>query len=316
MKTHSRYQTARKILLFWCLFIGIGAVAGAIGMLTAPDGSNLGMQDMLPYFQVLPFADVLFQNFMFPGIALLCVNGIPNLAAAVLLMLKKKSGAVCGAIFGGTLMAWICIQFVIFPMNFMSTIYFVFGVAQAATGIAALIFHKQEQFRIEEEDYANIGADKTRLIAYFSRMGYTKKAAMEEANRTGGMLYEIKATQRTEGTGGFWWCGRYGMHRWEMPIEPVSIDLSQFERVTICSPIWVFHVAAPVRAFCKAVSGNIKKADYILVHFQNVKYKNAAVEMDCLLGITAQSVSSICTRRGRVISRKTIRETAAETIRI
>ncbi len=316
MKIHSRYQTARKILLFWCLFIGVGAVAGAIGMLTAPDGSNLGMKDMLPYFQVLPFADVLFQDFLFPGIALLCVNGITNLAAAVLLIMKKKSGAVCGTIFGCTLMAWICIQFVIFPMNFMSTIFFVFGMAQAATGIAALIFHRQEQFHIEEKDYANIGADKTHLVVYFSRMGYTKKAALEEANRTGGMLYEIKATQRTEGTTGFWWCGRFGMHRWEMPIEPIGVDLSQFERVTICSPIWVFHIAAPVRTFCKAANGDIKKADYILVHFQNVKYENAAREMDSLLGVTAQCVSSICTRQGRVISSKTIRGTEAETIKI
>lgn len=115
MKTHSRYQVARKVLIFWCLFIGIGAVAGSIGMLISIHGGNLGMKDMLPYFQVLPFADRLFQNFLFPGIALLCVNGIPNLAAAVLLFLKKKPGVVFGTIFGVTLMGWICIQFVIFP---------------------------------------------------------------------------------------------------------------------------------------------------------------------------------------------------------
>lgn len=32
MKQHSRYQTARRILIFWTLFVGIGAVGGAIGM--------------------------------------------------------------------------------------------------------------------------------------------------------------------------------------------------------------------------------------------------------------------------------------------
>ena len=65
MQTKSRYQTARRILLFWTLFIGIGAVAGAAGMLRDPSGKTLGMDAMLPYFQVLPFAKILFQGCMF-----------------------------------------------------------------------------------------------------------------------------------------------------------------------------------------------------------------------------------------------------------
>ena len=86
----TRYTVARRILLFWTLFVGIGAVAGATGMLVAIDGSAMGMQPILPYFQVLPFADVLFQNFLFPGISLLIVNGLTNLTAAVFLLRKKK----------------------------------------------------------------------------------------------------------------------------------------------------------------------------------------------------------------------------------
>ena len=89
----SRYQIARKWLIFWCLFIGIGAVAGSTAMFIAPDGSILGMSGMLPYFQVLPFADVLFQDFLFSGIALLIVNGLSNLTADVLLLAKKKAGS-------------------------------------------------------------------------------------------------------------------------------------------------------------------------------------------------------------------------------
>lgn len=68
MTTHSRYAAARKWLLFWTLFVGVGAVGG---------------------------------------------------------------------VFGVTLMLWICIQFYMFPLNFMSTAFFVIGLAQAATGYAA-----------------------------------------------------------------------------------------------------------------------------------------------------------------------------------
>ncbi len=301
MKTHSRFNIARKILIFWCLFIGIGAVAGAVGMLTAPDGSNLGMQELLPYFQVLPFADALFQNFTFPGIALLCVNGIPNLIAAGLLLAKKKSGVVCGTIFGLTLMAWIVIQFVIFPTNFMSTIYFDFGILQALTGCAALIFYKQEHFCVNASDYPNIGTNKSRLVVYFSRLGYTKLAAYEEANRTGAEVCEVKSTEKTNATSGFWWCGRFAMHGWDMPIEDTKIDLSAYDRVTFCTPVWASHLAAPMRSYCRSAKGKIKEADYIITHFNRMRYMDVAREMDDLLGTAATNVQSICVRYGKIL---------------
>ena len=77
----SRYAPTRKALLFWTLFIGVGAVGGALCMLLDPSGHTLGMDAMLPYFQVLPLADVLFQDFTFSGWALLVVNGLTNLTA-------------------------------------------------------------------------------------------------------------------------------------------------------------------------------------------------------------------------------------------
>lgn len=55
-------------------------------MLIDPAGKIMGMDAMLPYFRVLPFAD-----FVFSGIAVLIVNGLTNLAAA-LLFAKKRAG--------------------------------------------------------------------------------------------------------------------------------------------------------------------------------------------------------------------------------
>lgn len=298
MKKHSRFKIARNFLIFWTLFIGIGAAAGASAMLIDPTGGLMGMDAMLPYFKVLPFADVLFRDFVFSGIALLFVNGITNLTAAVLLFSEKKLGVILGGIFGVTLMLWICIQFYMFPPNFMSTAYFIFGLLQAVTGYAAWVFGKQEEFAADISDYPNIGTNPKRLVVFFSRMGYVRKKAYEEANRTGADVYEIKSTERTGGTTGFWWCGRFGMHRWEMPIEPIGIKLSDYEHITICSPIWVFSLAAPVRAFCRAASGKIKEADYILVHHQKSAYKNAADEMDDALGIKHTQLNSIQCREG------------------
>ncbi len=295
---NSRFRPTRRVLLFWTLFVGIGAVGGAIGMLLDPTGRLLGMEEMLPYFQVLPFAKIVFQNYLFSGWALLIVNGLTNLTAAVLLLRKKKVGVLLGGIFGVTLMLWICIQFYIFPPNALSTGFFFVGLVQAATGYMAWVFEKQEEFWVALSDYPNIGTDDSRLVVFFSRMGYVKKLAYEAADRTGAEVYEIKATERTAGTLGFWWCGRYGMHKWAMPIEKPPMDLTKYDHVTICSPIWVFSLASPVRSFCMEAAGRIREADYILVHHQNSRYENAAREMDILLGLRHSALRSVRCRAG------------------
>ena len=59
--------------------------------------------------------------------------------------LMEPLGALLGGVFGITLMLWICIQFYMFPLNFMSTAYFVFGLCQAAAGFAAWrLLHREE----------------------------------------------------------------------------------------------------------------------------------------------------------------------------
>lgn len=65
---------------------------------------------MLPYFQVLPPAEYLYQDFVFPSIALLCVNGIPNLIAAALLFRHKKAGIISGGLCGTRVESICCRQ--------------------------------------------------------------------------------------------------------------------------------------------------------------------------------------------------------------
>lgn len=296
---HSRYKIARNFLLFWTLFIGIGALAGSSGMLLDPTGKAMGMDTMLPYFQVLPLSNYLYQNYIFPGIALLIVNGITNITASILLILKKKSGIVLGGIFGITLMLWICVQFVIFPFNFMSTSYFIFGFCQAITGYMTWIFYKQETFSFHIEDYPGIQTESSHLVVYFSRMGYVKKQAYILASQKKAQIYEIKAKELTEGTLGFWWCGRFGMHRWPMKIEELNINLEKFQHVTICTPIWVFSLASPVREFCVQTKGKIKEVDYVLVHHTRGNYNSVIEEMDQLLELKHTSILNIQCHTGQ-----------------
>lgn len=259
-RKRSRYQKARKWLIFWCLFIGLGAIWGGTCMLIKPDGSILQMQAMLPYFQVLPFSQYLFQDYIFSGIALLIVNGFTNLTAAYLLLKNTKTGCFLGMLFGITLMLWICIQFIIFPLNFLSTTYFFFGLAQAITGFGCLTFFKQEHFRFDKMDYPDIDSSSKTLVLYFSRLGYVRKKAYEIANKEKAAICEVKACERTEGTLGFWWCGRFGIHGWPMQIEPLAVNPELYEKLG---------------------------------------FSTAVAEMDQLLGVTHQSAYSVCCKRGK-----------------
>lgn len=268
MHEMKRYKVFRIALIIITLFVGIGAFGGGLAMLIEPSGKSVGFDALLPYFQVLPFANVLFQNFLFPGAALIIVNGITNFVSAFLLFNKKKSGIISGMIFGITLMAWITIQFVIFPPNPLSIIYFCIGFVQFVVGYVCLVSYKQAYFSFDEFKYKNIQEHSSVAVVYFSRTKRTKKIAYEIANSFKTEIHEIKTIDNIEGTLGFWWCGRYGMHhKWGMPIQKMDIDVSKYERVILCSPMWVCSLASPAKQFLIEHKGKFKSVEYVITHF-------------------------------------------------
>lgn len=244
-----RLKIFKVLLLIMTIFVGVGAIFGGICMLIKPDGSIVFLDTLLPYFQVLPFAEVLFQDYIFSGIMLIIVNGITNIIATVLIIKNKKIGYVLGTIFGITLMLWITIQFAIFPFFIIDLVYFVFGVLQFIFGYIALVSYNQEFFEFDIKNYENISKDSKTLVIFFSRKKYTKKIAYQRANTLGADIYELKTKERTEGDLGFWWCGRFAMHKWAMELLPLEIDLNNYDNIVIATPIWVFRMCSPIRSF-------------------------------------------------------------------
>ena len=295
-----RYKITRKILIFLCLFIGIGALYGSLLMFTDPSGKLLEMDNILPYFKVLPFSNILFKNYIFSGIALLIVNGITNFLAACLLIKNKKLGIILGGIFGFTLTLWIIIQFIVLPFNFLSVTYFILGIIQMIVGYITYVFYMQINFKVDISKYKNIGKNKDTLVVYFSRMGYTKKVAYDKANEQKADILSLETSELTENTKGFWWCGRYGMHKWRMPIKDINIDIKKYKNVIIVSPIWVFSVASPVRDFCYKYLSDINNVQYIFVHFMNSSFKNVADELDRILNKKRDKCTSVCMRFGSI----------------
>lgn len=298
-----RYKTTKNFLIFWCLFVGIGALFGSSCMFIDPTGKLLQMDNLLPYFSVLPLGNILFHNYIFSGISLLIVNGLTNLLAAYLLIKNKKIGITLGTIFGFTLMLWITIQFIILPPNILSITFFIIGIIQLITGYMTYVFYSQENFIFNQNIYHNINNKNTdTLVVYFSRMGYTKKIAYEIANKLSSAILELKTTEKTTGTIGFWWCGRFAMHKWRMPLEPLPIDLSKYQKIIIVSPIWVFNISAPIREFCYKYKPLFNEVEYVLTHFMKYNFNNAANELDIILNKKRTKYTSICIRLGKIIN--------------
>ena len=132
-----------KLEKFLTLFIGIGAVSGAVMMWIDPLGTTWGGEPLLEMLRdKMPWPDVFFKNFIPSGFVLLALNGITQFVAAILLFknhpLANWAVLACGII----LMLWIVLEWWVWGFNAMSNIFFVFGLLEA---IAAMINLRKEK---------------------------------------------------------------------------------------------------------------------------------------------------------------------------
>ena len=126
----------RKFLIVLTLFIAVGAVGGAVMMWIDPSGNGWGGAPMLDLMRAkMPWQEVFFKDFTPSGFVLLAVNGLPQFAAALLLIKKHRLAypAVLGC--GIILMSWIGLEWWVWGFNPVSNIYFMFGFAEAAAAI-------------------------------------------------------------------------------------------------------------------------------------------------------------------------------------
>ena len=129
-------KTLEKILT---LFIGIGAIAGAVMMWIDPTGVTWGGEPLLEMLCAkMPWPDVFFKDFIPSGFVLLGLNGITQIVAAYLLFKKhrlaQKAVLICGII----LMLWIVLEWWVWGFNAMSNIYFVLGLVEVAMAIKSI----------------------------------------------------------------------------------------------------------------------------------------------------------------------------------
>jgi hypothetical protein len=110
------------------LFIALGALGGGWGLITAPDGTNLGMP--LSMLQYSPFPD-----FLIPGWILFTVLGLGNLAAGTLTLRRLWHYSEVALVMGCILIGWIIIQVLLIRgLHWLHPTYFLLGILEAWLG--------------------------------------------------------------------------------------------------------------------------------------------------------------------------------------
>jgi len=121
------------------LFVGIGAVGGALMMWIDPSGALWGGEPLLEMLRAkMPWPDVFFKDFVLSGFVLLILNGITQLAAAFLLFRKHRFASYAVLACGIILMLWIVLEWWVWGFNAICNIYFVLGLVEAVSAVLSL----------------------------------------------------------------------------------------------------------------------------------------------------------------------------------
>ena len=79
----------------------------------------------------MPWPEVFFRDFVPSGFALLAVNGLPQLLAALMLFKKHPSAYWVAQACGLILMLWIVLEWYVWGFVALSNIYFVLGLIES-----------------------------------------------------------------------------------------------------------------------------------------------------------------------------------------
>jgi hypothetical protein len=119
------------------VFVALGAIPAGISLILKPDGTGLRMS--LDYLKDSPFKD-----FFIPGLFLLIVNGLLNVAGTILCFMRNKHAAILGLLLGIALLLWIVIQvYSIGLVSFMQPLFFCIGLAEIL--LSAGLIRKDKQ---------------------------------------------------------------------------------------------------------------------------------------------------------------------------
>ena len=125
----------------------------------------------------------------------------------------------------------------------------------------------------------------SKIIIFYSRTGNTKIVAEEDAGENKTAIYGIKDLVNRNGFFGVVKSAFQAVLNKATPIDEVSVDISAYSRVILCTPVWFGKIPSPVRTFIMEYGRLANKVEYIVTHTNQKKdYRKTMKEMDKLMG--------------------------------
>jgi hypothetical protein len=119
------------------IFVGIGAVAGGLGVILDPSGESLGVTvDLL--------INSPFENFLIPGIVLFTAIGLTNLLVSFLTFKQHLLSGGATIILGFIMIIWIVLQ--VYWIGWLSLLQPAFLVIGFAEIILGYVLHSRNLF--------------------------------------------------------------------------------------------------------------------------------------------------------------------------
>ena len=112
-----------------------------------------------------------------------------------------------------------------------------------------------------------VGNGRRVLVVYFSRDSATKRVAEDFAALLGADIERIvEKKPRKWGFFGFMRAGAASSFGVASPINPPVRDPAAYEAVVVCTPIWAWHLAPPMRSWLRLNKGKLPQlAAYVTV---------------------------------------------------
>ena len=135
------------------------------------------------------------------------------------------------------------------------------------------------------------------LVVYYSRTGHTEHLAQEIARRCHADLDRIRDPDGAD-RGGLW---GYLRSAWQAAcgatpaIRPTTRDPGGYDLVVIGTPVWNWHLAAPVRSYARRHAGRFRRVAFFCTEGGSGDQR-AFAELERLCGQAPRSTLAVVER--------------------
>jgi flavodoxin len=181
------------------------------------------------------------------------------------------------------------------------------GIIIVAAAAGLLFYYKTQTTWVESPPYQRISESPARtLVVVYSRTGNTMGAAKEAARFFDADLLQITAPQYARTIKGQILASQHAdQELTTTPIQHEPVDLSRYDMIFLCSPIWWFRPAVPLWSFVE--NHDFAGKPVFLLTTGNSRLKEALIEKFSTLVQEKKGkfLGTLFIRRGRIYWQKT-----------